>query len=310
MLTCDAANHADLFWALRGAGGGNFGVVTSLSFAVHPVGDLGLFTLVFAWANAPAVVAAWQSWAPHAADELWSNCLLIASQQTPTGYAPVARVTGVYVGDVGALQSDVDALVSAVGASPFDRFVGSVPYSKAMLIEAGCEGDTVAQCHLPSENPAGVLTRAPSDAKSDYLGRPLPSAGIKALLAAVEARQASAVLSGGGVVLDAAGGAINRIAPDATAFVHRGDLATLQYAASWDLGAPANVVAANRAWLEATWRSMRPFVTGQAYQNYIDPSLPNWQQAYYGSNLPRLEQIKRAYDPTNFFHFAQSIPPA
>jgi hypothetical protein len=67
-------------------------------------------------------------------------------------------------------------------------------------------------------------------------------------------------------------------------------------------------VAANRAWLESTWRSMRPYVSGQAYQNYIDPALPDWQQAYYGSNLARLEQVKAKYDPDDVFHFQQGIP--
>jgi len=49
-------------------------------------------------------------------------------------------------------------------------------------------------------------------------------------------------------------------------------------------------------------------VNGAAYQNYIDPHLDNWQQAYYGANLPRLQQIKANYDPGDLFHFTQSIP--
>lgn len=310
LLSINAGTDPDLFWALRGAGAGNFGVVTNFTFNAQPNRDLGLFTLVYEWSAAANVLAAWQEFAPQAPDELWSNCLLIASQETPSGFSPVARVTGVYWGDESALAAALQPFRDAAKASPFVDFVGSAGYLDTMLIQAGCEGDTIEKCHLPSENPAGILTRAPSAAKSDYLARPLPSAGIDAVLAAVEARQASSLLSGGGIAFDASGGAINRVSPTATAFCHRRDLATLQYSAEWPTGASAAVVAANHSWLATTWASMRSYVSGQAYQNYTDPDLASWETAYYGPNLTQLRDVKSRYDPDNVFRFAQSIPPA
>ncbi len=311
LVTCDASSHSDLFWALRGGGGGNFGAVTGFRFLAHAIGELAIFTLVWPWSSAAQVAAAWQEWAPHAPDELWSNCLLIASQNTPSGEAPAARVTGVYVGSQSALEAELQPFLRAVtSASPFTNFVGSAGYLDTMLIEAGCDGDSVAECHLPSQNPAGILTRGPFAAKSDIVTKALPTAGIRAMMAAVEARQSSPVLSGGGLALDAAGGAINRVSPTATAFVHRDGLFTVQYSATWNEGAPASVVAANRTWLAQAWGSMRPYVSGQAYQNYIDPALKGWANAYYGQNLALLEEVKRRYDPGDLWSFPQSIPVA
>jgi FAD/FMN-containing dehydrogenase len=118
-------------------------------------------------------------------------------------------------------------------------------------------------------------------------------------------------LSAAGIatLLDAAGGAINRVAPDATAYVHRNSLATLQYSAGWAVSSPQSVVAANRQWIETAWQSMRPYVSSGAYSNYADPALVDWEHAYWGSNFTRLTEVKRTYDPGNVFRFPQSIPP-
>ncbi len=106
----------------------------------------------------------------------------------------------------------------------------------------------------------------------------------------------------GALLIDSYGGALNRVSPTATAFVHRNTLASIQYFAAGD-------AVSARKWVNASRATLAPATSGAAYVNYIDPDLANWQAAYYGSNLARLRQVKRRYDPHNLFHFAQSIRP-
>jgi FAD/FMN-containing dehydrogenase len=307
VLNCDAQHNSDLFWALRGGGGGNFGIVTSFTFQAHPVATLSLFTLQWPWNSTVAVVDAWQRWAPHAPDELWSNCVLLS---TTKGNNPIVLVNGVYVGSTGPLNTLLQQLTSQIGAAPTSRYVSGASILDAMMYEAGCSGKSVSQCHLPGQTTDGQVQRAIESAKSDYFTSLLPRQGINNLVNAINARQTSSTLSGGGIGLDAYGGAINRVAANATAFAHRNALFSAQYNADWNTGASNAIVTANHTWLINTWQSMRSYASGAAYQNYVDPDLTTWQQAYYGSNLSRLQHIKAVYDPGNFFHFAQSIPPA
>ncbi|HKV58851.1 MAG TPA: FAD-binding oxidoreductase, partial [Ktedonobacteraceae bacterium] len=282
LLTCDANNNTDLFWALRGGGGGNFGIVTSLVFQLHAVAALTLFTLDWPWSVAANMVDAWQNWVAQAPDELWSNCLLLSSNNTNA--SPVARVNGVYVGNAGPLNSLLQQLIQRVGSVPTDNYVFTDSLLETMMVEAGCYGKSVAACHLPSQNPQGQLQRDTSGAKSDYFTSPLPRQGIDVMINAISQRQSSSTLGAGGIGLDAYGGTINRVASNATAFVHRNALFSAQYTANWNADAPDSTVTANYSWLNGMWQALRPYASGAAYQNYIDPHLDNWQQAYYGAN--------------------------
>jgi len=300
LRTCDAERDADLHWACRGGGGGNFGVVTSFTFEAHPIPELALFTVDFPWGAATDVLGAWMAWQQAGPDELWSNCQLSAG-----GGGFALRSAGVLVGPASALDGLVDALVRSAGAAPTYRFVGPEQYLHAMLVEAGCAQLDVSQCHLSTHDPPGVLGRAASVASSAYVSAP-PGDGVQAFVAAVEDLGATYPSSGGGLVFDAYGGAVNRVRPADTAFVHRHAVCGIQ--ATVASGVAPSAVAGARAWLGHVATSCQAYVDGQAYQNYIDPTLADWQRAYYGSNLERLVQVKAAVDPHDVFSFAQSVP--
>ena len=228
------------------------------------------------------MIAGWQSWAPNAPDALWSNLHLSAA---PGGRTPTIQVGGCYLGSITGAHNLIEQLYGKVGSNATGYFLNQYSYLNAMLFEAGCRHGLTA-CHLPWYQSGGTLTRQPELAKSAYFSRPLSSAGIATLLRGVTNLQSVRGAAGGvgGVAFDALGGQVNRVSPTATAFVHRNALFGAQYTTGWTNGAAAAGINNQHAWLRSYWASMQPYANGQAYQNYIDPDLTNWSQAYYAQN--------------------------
>ncbi len=305
VLDCDDSHDSDLFWACRGGGGGNFGVATAVTFRAQRVGRLSVFTLTWPWPDAARVVRAWQSWAPHAPDGLWSSTQLSAR----LGGQPSVNVSGTFVGQPRALAQHLDDLYERIGTGPSTEFIRHETYLSAMLLEADCSAIPLDACHA---GPGGQLPRVPSFAKSDFFTRPLGKSGIRALLGGIQrfGRIRGAAGGVGSVTLNACGGAMNRRSPEATAFVHRNALFLAEYSTAWTSRGTPSSVNNQHHWLRAYYRSLRPHASGQTYQNYVDPDLANWRWAYYGANYGRLTQVKTAYDRGNLFRFPQSIEPA
>ena len=294
-LHCSAKQNPDLFWACRGGGGGNFGIVTYFDVTSHTVPDVSTFLVTWPWSQAAAVMTAWQAFAPHAPDELFSSCYFRTGTPTPS-----IECFGQYLGPQSKLAPLLKPLTSVSGSK---LTLGASSYLDAQLKWAGCAGMTLDQCHLVGDTPTGKLPRANFVAKSDYVNAPLSSAALATIVHWLEQPQ-PASFGFGSLAFDSYGGAINRVAADATAFVHRNALCSGQYLAHW---AQPSGQAAALTWLRGFYAAMRPYVSGFAYQNYIDPDLKTWHHAYYSTNYPRLQKIKAQVDPGNVFRFAQSI---
>ncbi len=284
MRTVDASTDPDLLWALKGGGGGNFGVVTEFTFTIHPLPpSAAYFNVSWPWSSADGAIDAWQSWAPRTTDRATSILHL------NSGASPSITANGQYLGASSALPSLLAPLLAVPGAQLTSHL--DMAYLPLQLLLAGCAGKPLAECHTIGTAPHGTLPRNTFNAKSDYVATPLPHAGRAAMIAAVEAA------GSGSLLCDSYGGAVNRVAPTATAFVHRQELFCIQY---YGNGSTAS-------WIHQAWSKMRPYVSGQAYQNYIDPTLTGWQQAYYGENLGRLQQTRSRIDPHHYFDFPQAI---
>ncbi|MBG0828108.1 FAD-binding oxidoreductase [Planomonospora sp. ID67723] len=289
LLECDANHHPDLFWASRGGGGGNLGVAVSFGFRTHRVREVTVFFLHWPWAKAVKALRAWQAWAPSAPDEMWSTLHLSREGGTDV------QIAGVYLGGRAGCERLLDRLIDRIGPVSSSS-VRRTSYHQAMMIMAGCSDLSVSQCHrggsLPGQTRDGRLPRDRFTAKSHLAYRPISETGARTLVAEV-ARPGSHT-----VLLDALGGAVGRVRPDATAFPHRAALYSVQYYAHR---------AGAAGWARNAHAAMRPHFGDHAYVNYIDPELRGWRGAYYGANADRLARIKAARDPGRLFRLPQGI---
>jgi hypothetical protein len=302
LLTCDATREPELFWALRGGGGGNFGVATAFTFRTHPIQDITTARAYFPLAAFPDVFKAWQRWQTVLPDFIWGQIYLAFEPNADTWFS----VSAYGLCPSATMKPWWDAFLAEVKGLYAEGTWGPTLTQRSYRDVAWdmCAGKTLQECRIQGQSPEAKVGRYDQLLSSDFFNDPLPDAGIARLVELVQ--NAKSAGSAGSYIFDHMGGQLARVAPDETAFVHRKALFSLEYA-SWPLWGQTvyDTTLPNRM-----RQAMQTWSSGGAYVNYLDPLLSNSGVAYYGSNLARLQAVKKAYDPNQVFKMAQGVTPA
>ncbi|MCT7374340.1 FAD-binding oxidoreductase [Chelativorans salis] len=294
IVTCDERREPDLFWALRGAGARNFGIVTELVFRPMAPPSATGFQTFWPLSRVADLVFAWQQWSLNAPDALAASLVLTAGGD-PAG-PPVLKVFGAMLGTEAETLDLLDELANNVGVKPTSTFARSMTYREAKRYLASLGESEFAK------EPTGA---GHAYNKSEFFRTTIPKDAVAALVEHLTTDR----IEGQSRELDFNpwGGAYNRVDETATAFVHRNEIFLLKHTAAVAAEASADERKTTQQWLDRSWELARPWGTGRAYQNFPDPDLADFETAYYGSNRERLVDVKRKYDPENFFRFNQSI---
>jgi FAD/FMN-containing dehydrogenase len=280
--------HPDLFWALRG--GGNFGVVTSFVFRLHPVGpEVVTLTPFFPLEDARRVLSSWREFTESAPDEATTAFAVWAIPDDPElpeelRGRPACILDGMYAGSPEAGEALFRPLREV--ATPLIDMSARTPYVEA-------------QSALDPLFPDGGLYYWKS-LFLDVLG----DEAIEQILSRAQDRPNPRIL----VILRHLGGALGRVADDATAYSNRGAKYMLSIDGAWSDPAETE---RNIAWVREFWSAMRPFSNGGVYLNFPgfgEGGRELWK-ASHGANFERLRAVKDRYDPGNLFRMNQNIRP-
>jgi FAD/FMN-containing dehydrogenase len=286
-IRAGADEHPDLFWALRG-GGGNFGVVTELEFEAHPLGaELVAGMLVYPLAQAREVLGFVRDWMETAPDELTSFPVFVTAPPHPPFPSELqgTPVLAVGVAYAGAAEEGMRAL------EPLKRFAAPA------LDLAGPMPYLALQTMLDASVPHGLHNYNRAEWLDD-----LSDDAIEILVEHVE--RISSPLSQ--VILARVGGAVARVAADATAFPHRQARNLLWIISTWP---PDQSAEPHLRWVQEISEAIKPHAAGGVYVNALGDEPPERVRSAYGGNWQRLTEIKRRYDPDNVFRHNANIQP-
>jgi FAD/FMN-containing dehydrogenase len=288
-LTASETENADLFWGLKG-GGGNFGVVTSFEYRLHPVGpEVMTIGTAYPLEHAQEVMRAWRGFVAEAPDEATTAVLALSVPAVPDfpeelHDRPIIVLDGMYAGSVGEGERTFAPLREL--DEPLFDLSGPTPY-------------TEAQSAFDWLVPDGDLYYW----KSLYL-QELSDEFIGEFPSLVSRRPNPRML----MAIRHLGGAISRVPEEATAYANRTASFNLSIDSIW--GDPTESER-NIAWTREAWTKMRQFSDGGIYLNFagfLEEGEKLLHEAH-GENYERLVALKNEYDPTNLFRLNQNIKP-
>ena len=285
--TASSAENPDLFWGIRGAGR-NFGVVTSFEFQVHAVGTVLAGLVLRRASKGGKALRFWREFDSTASEDMSNSTVIFTTPPTMPLLdkllrEPIVGIGGVWVGELEAGEQALRALREF--GPPAADIYQPMPYSAAQ---------TMADFLWPR----GSYNYW----KSSFL-KSLSDEAIDTILKYYSTSPSPRTA----VVIEHNGGAMSRVADDATAFGHRSWPYNFLVTALWT---DPSETEANIRWTRAFFEAMRPFLADAAYVNYLGEVEEDDIRAAYGRKYERLVALKNKYDPTNFFCMNQNIKPS
>ncbi|KAG0342415.1 hypothetical protein BG000_004712 [Podila horticola] len=292
----NATSNTDLFWALRGAGAGSFGMVTEFKIQAYKAPDrVTTFSIWYPLSTYRSAIEAFGAWGLSATDNVMA--VIILKQNS-------LHINVNFLGPKEQALATIDPLLKSIPEKPNHiEMVEGTWLQAATKWGSGTLNSTIWKGGRYAQG-RSLLYRTPlSTDEMDIIYRYLNHSPDNGTIRNVT------------ITIDLWGGKLDQLSSPSSAFDnHRGVLYSIQFLIAWNdpSGTPGSICPECLKWstnfakeMQAAYRSGQSL---EAYQNYIEHDIPNWLHAYYGNNVLRLQQIKKMFDPHNVFTFPQAIP--